>query len=49
MLYTGFGESGTTTRFRETEVGSDKCFAGSWMSYGLFEKVAAEEEEEDRF
>ncbi|KAJ4358713.1 uncharacterized protein N0V89_003297 [Didymosphaeria variabile] len=35
-LYTGLQQSGVLTRFFATEVGADKCFVGSWQSYGLF-------------
>lgn len=35
-LYTGRSQSGVLTRFFATEVGGDKCFVGSWQSYGLF-------------
>ncbi|KAL1613241.1 hypothetical protein SLS60_001473 [Paraconiothyrium brasiliense] len=35
-LYTGLKQSGVLTRFFATEVGADKCFVGSWQSYGLF-------------
>jgi hypothetical protein len=35
-LYTGLKQSGVLTRFFATEVGSNKCFTGSWQSYGLF-------------
>ncbi|KAJ4286744.1 hypothetical protein N0V90_012996 [Kalmusia sp. IMI 367209] len=35
-LYTGKAQSGVLTRFFATEVGADKCFVGSWQSWGLF-------------
>ncbi|KAF1359391.1 hypothetical protein EJ07DRAFT_18526, partial [Lizonia empirigonia] len=35
-LYTGLKESGVLTRFYATEVGANKCYTGSWLSYGLF-------------
>ncbi|KAF2715073.1 hypothetical protein K504DRAFT_486832 [Pleomassaria siparia CBS 279.74] len=35
-LYSGRSLSGVLTRFFATEVGSERCFVGSWLSYGLF-------------
>ena len=35
-LYTGSQQSGVLTRFYAGEVGANKCYTGSWLSYGLF-------------
>lgn len=35
-LYTGLKQSGVLTRFFATEVGANKCYYGSWQSYGLY-------------
>ena len=35
-LYTGLKQSGVLTRFFVGEVGANKCYTGSWLSYGLY-------------